>query len=151
MDLLELYEEHSDRLFRLAISFLRNKVEAEDILQNVFLKLCQKERDGTLHIESGKEKAFLTQMTANACRDHLKSFWHRNRISLEELGANFSREETSILQVVLDLPTKLRIPIYLHYYEGYTHKEIAEFLKISPSAVSMRMTRGKNLLKEEMK
>lgn len=55
-----------------------------------------------------------------------------------------------MLKNVMELPTKQRVAIYLHYYEGYTFEEIGKFLKISPSAVSMRIHRGRKMLKADL-
>ena len=78
--LLELYDNYSDNAFRLAMSFLGNIVDSEDIVQNVYTKLIEK----SPHISKGCEKSYILTMTANMCRNHLKSAANRLNSSYEE-------------------------------------------------------------------
>lgn len=145
-DIIYLFDQYSNMVYRVALSFLRNTQDAEDAVQIVFMKLI----DGKAEIVSGKERALLTQITVNYCKDILRSFW-RQRI--EAITEDIVAEETSDLElfhVVMLLPRKYRIVVYLHYYEGYTFPEISTFLKISVSAVSMRLHRARKLLKTEL-
>ena len=81
--LLELYDTYSNNVFRLAMSFLGNTADSEDIVQNVYTKLIEK----SPHISKGKEKSYLLTMTANMCRNHLKSAANRLSSSYEELSS----------------------------------------------------------------
>ena len=92
-------------------------------------------------------------MTANACRDVLKSGRIVFRVPFEDAvevpsDDKTDEEDTEMFAAVSELPEKLRIAIHLHYYEGYSIKEIAEILNIAQSAVSMRLTRAKDLLRK---
>ena len=60
-------------------------------------------------------------------------------------------EESGLFEAVMALPPKYRVVVHLHYYEGYTCGEIARILRLSPSAVSMRLTRARNLLRSNLK
>ena len=82
--LLELYDTYSNNVFRLAMSFLGNTADSEDIVQNVYTKLIEK----SPHISKGKEKSYLLTMTANMCRNHLKSAANRLSSSYEELSSD---------------------------------------------------------------
>ena len=77
--LLELYDTYSNNVFRLAMSFLGNTADSEDIVQNVYTKLIEK----SPHISKGKEKSYLLTMTANMCRNHLKSRSEERRVGKE--------------------------------------------------------------------
>lgn len=150
--LLELYDNYSDNAFRLAMSFLGNTADAEDIVQNVYTKLIEK----SPHISNGSEKSYILTMTANMCRNHLKSAANRLNSSYDELGSDdiasgFNIEEQSMLTAISRLPDTYRTTLYLHYYEGYSFKEIAKMLHLSVSAVSMRISRGRDQLKKFLK
>ena len=134
--LLELYDNYSDNAFRLAMSFLGNIADSEDIVQNVYTNILT--------------------MTANMCRNHLKSAANRLNSSYEELAnddltSGFNMEEQSMFAAINRLPDTYRTALYLHYYEGYSFKEIAKMLHLSVSAVSMRISRGRDQLKEFLK
>ena len=105
------------------------------------------------HISKGCEKSYLLTMTANMCRNHLKSAANRLNSSYEELSSDsiasgLNIEEQSMYEALGKLPDTYRTVLYLHYYEGYTFKEIARMLHLSSSAVSMRISRGKTQLRE---
>ncbi|MBQ9934517.1 MAG: RNA polymerase sigma factor [Lachnospiraceae bacterium] len=147
-ELLKLYDQYSEHVFRLACSFLGSPVDAEDMVQDVFLKVYEKQ----CNIDKGKEKAFLLKVTANCCRDYLKQANRRRVLAYDDMEnelyyESLSSKESELLQAVMNLPRKYRIVIHLHYYEGYTFKEIAHILHLSPSAVSMRIHRGREELK----
>ena len=144
--LLELYDTYSNNVFRLAMSFLGNTADSEDIVQNVYTKLIEK----SPHISKGKEKSYLLTMTANMCRNHLKSAANRLSSSYEELSSD-SIVSGFMYEALVKLPDSYRTVLYLHYYEGYTFGEIAKILHLSPSAVSMRVSRGRKELKEILK
>lgn len=138
-------ERYADLVFRLCMVNLKNRSDAEDVFQTVFLKY-------TLHNQpfasAEHEKAWLIRITVNACKDLLKSFFRRNTISLEEAAAAVSPEHAAVLEAVWSLPKDYRDAVYLHYYEGYTAPEIAAILKKNPNTVYTHLTRGRTMLKE---
>ena len=146
---LRLFDTYADDAFRLAYSYLGSRPDAEDVVQDVFVKLIRSD----ITIEKGKEKSYILTMTANKCRDFLKSGSVAFNAPFEdasEVGSDIEIDEddTEMYAAVAELPDKLRVAIHLHYYEGYSLKEIAEILDIAPSAVSMRLTRAKDILKK---
>ena len=147
---LRLFDLYADDAFRLAYSYLGSRPEAEDVVQDVFLKLIRSD----IAIAKGKEKTYLLTMIANACRDVLKSgrivFMEPFDDAVEAATEDIHGDDgdTEMLEAVAELPEKLRIAIHLHYYEGYSIKEIADILGIATSAVSMRLTRAKEILKK---
>lgn len=147
MEVIRLFEEYSEDVFRLALSYLQNRHDAEDICQSVFVKLLSHKKP----LESGKEKAWLLTCAANACKDHLKSFWRKNTVELDETIAFTSETSKELWEVVNSLSPKYRIVVHLYYYEGYSQDEIAEILKISRTAVQTRMSRAREQLKEVLK
>ena len=146
---LRLFDTYADDAFRLAYTYLGSRPDAEDVVQDVFVKLIRSD----ITIEKGKEKSYILTMTANKCRDFLKSASVAFNAPFEdasEVGSDIEIDEddTEMYAAVAELPDKLRVAIHLHYYEGYSLKEIAEILDIAPSAVSMRLTSAKDILKK---
>ena len=141
-----LFCKHRDDVYRLALSYTRNAQEAEDVCQTVFLKLMEQE-----HITPGQEKAWLMQVTANECRNLLRSSWWRKTTDLEEAMPVPSPQYSDVFQVVMGLKPKYRVVVYLRYYEEYTTQEIGQLLKISQSAVTTRLNRARRMLKEQLK
>lgn len=144
-DAAELFRRYRDDVYRLALSYTRSPQEAEDVSQTVFLKLLEQP-----HITPGKEKAWLMQVTANECRSLMRSAWWKRTAPLEECIAA-APVGSGILQEVLALPPKYRVVIYLHYYECCTTAEIAKLLKISQTAVTTRLARGRQQLQAKIK
>lgn len=148
---MRFFDRFADDAFRLAYSFLGSRPDAEDIVQDVFVKLIRSD----IKIAKGKEKTYILTMTANACRDYLRSGKVVFRAPFDDAvevssGEKIDDEDSDLFEAVSKLPEKLRIAIHLHYYEGYSIKEIAEILDIAPSAVSMRLTRAKESLKKSL-
>ena len=143
-DIVQLFKTYADDVFRLALSYLHNRQDAEDVCQTVFMKLLNYSKP----IKAGKEKAWLLTCTANACKDHLKSFWKRNVVEFDEKMVFTNAEDQAVWEAVECLAPRYRAVVHLYYYEGYTQDEIAEILKISRTAVQTRMSRARNQLKE---
>ena len=143
-EIIRLFEQYADDVFRLALSYLHNRQDAEDVCQSVFLKLMNYKKQ----LDGGKEKAWLLKCTANACKDHLKSFWWKNVVALDDTVTFTGEKERELWDAVNTLAPKYRAVVHLYYYEGYTQNEIAEILQISKTAVQTRMSRARNQLKE---
>lgn len=143
-EIAQLFEAYAEDVFRLALSYLHNKQDAEDICQSVFVKLINYKQP----IGVGKEKQWLLACAANACKDHLKSFWRKNTVQLDESIVFSCDTDKELWEVVNSLAPKYRVVVHLYYYEGYSQEEIAEILKISRTAVQTRVSRAKSQLKE---
>ena len=146
-EVIRLFEEYAEDVFRLALSYLQNRHDAEDICQSVFVKLLSYKKPRKF----GKEKAWLLTCAANACKDHLKSFWRKNTVQLDETVVLNSETDKEIWKAVNSLAPKYRAVVHLYYYEGYAQDEIAQILRISRSAVQTRMSRAREQLKEALK
>ena len=142
-----LYEKYGSDVYRLALSMLGDRQDAEDICQNVFLKLF----GGKTTLFPGREKAWLLTCTANACKNHLRLFWRRNTAELDESIPLREEGDRELWDAVMTLPPKYRAAIHLFYYEGYDQSEIAKILQISLTAVQTRMDRARKMLKKELK
>lgn len=87
-------------------------------------------------------------LQVNNCKDQLRSVWRSRIVPIDDTIPFQYPEDRELFRAVMELPQKYRAVIYLHYYEGYTFPEIAGFLKLSPSGVSMRIHRTRKLLKK---
>lgn len=146
MDIENPFRRYRDDVYRLALSYTKSIQEAEDVCQTVFLKLLQQER-----VAPGKEKAWLMQVTANQCRNLLRSSWWRNTAPLEEASDSVQPKNLEIYQAVMALPPKYRVVIYLRYYEELTTAEMGKLLHISQTAVTTRLSRAREMLKQQLK
>lgn len=146
--ILEKYYAYKTMLFRIAFSYLGNKHDCEDVLQEAFIKLCYNAPDFP---GDEDEKRWIIRVTINLCKNHLKSYWNRNKINLEELEEFATLpEDKEILTEILHLPVKYNTVIQLYYFIGYNVAEISKLLNLSESAVKMRLKRGRELLKIEL-
>ena len=144
---LALFDRYADMVYRIALSYLRSPQETEDVVQTVFLKLLE----GGMIVYPGKERAFLTKVTINHCKNLLSTARKRETIPLdEEIVLLTQPEDQGVFRAVMELPEKYRVVLSLHYFEGYSFREISEFLHIGISAVSMRLHRAKNILKKQL-
>lgn len=143
---LELFDRYADMVYRVALSYLRAPQEAEDVVQTVFLKLLE----GGVTIHPGKERAFLTKVTVNHCKNLLRAAKKHEAVSLDEAVLLVQPEDREVFRAIMELPEKYRIVVSLHYFEGYTFDEISELLHIGASAVSMRLHRARSILKEQI-
>ena len=141
-----LYDTYSKDVYRLALSWLHSTHDAEDILQSVFLKLLDKD----ITLFPGSEKAWLLTCTANACKNHLRSFWQRNTQPLDDKMELPTKEDRSLWEAVGKLKPIYRAVIHLYYYEGYQQEEIAKILGNTRSAVQTRMQRAKAQLNKDV-
>ena len=146
VEIAKLYDVYAQDVFRLALSYLYNSQDAEDVCHSVFLTLVEK--DITLY--PGSEKAWLLKCTANACKDQLKSLWKQNREELKDNMVFEDAHDREIWAVVGTLPPKYRAVVHLYYYEGYSQEEIAKILGITRTAVQTRMQRARKQLEKEL-
>ena len=144
---LELFDRYADMMYRVALAYLRAPQEAEDAVQSVFLKLLE----GGATIYPGKERAFLTKVTVNHCKNLLRAAKQHETVPLDETVLLLTQpEDREVFRAVMELPEKYRIVVSLHCLEGYSCREISEILHIGVSAVSMRLHRARIILKEQI-
>lgn len=146
IEIAKLYDTYSQDIFRLALSYLHNSQDAEDICHSVFLTLVEKD----ITLFPGHEKAWLLKCAANACKDQLKSFWKHHREDLDENMVFCDEKDRELWAIIGTMPPKYRAVVHLYYYEGYAQNEIASILGISRTAVQTRMQRARNLLEKEL-
>jgi len=139
---------NENKLFRTALAVMKNKPDAEDIIQETFIKLIEKQP----YFESpDHETAWLMKVTINSCKNRLNSYWYKKTVPLLESYPAQTDEHQHIMETMLTLPVKYRIVIHLYYYEGYSTKEIAEITNQKESTVREQMTRARRKLKDILK
>lgn len=143
----QVYAAWGEMLYRLAALYLGSASEAEDVLQDVFVKLLSQKRTFR---DQEHQKRWLIRVTVNLCKDHLRSTRRRATVSLEDRDLVGREENREILSLVLSMPEIYRAAVHLHYYEGYSVSEIGKILGLSESAVKMRLKRGREYLRLEM-
>lgn len=131
----------------LAFLYLRNKYDAEDIAQDVFFTYFRK---APFFLSAQKEKAWLMRVAANRCISVLREPY-RKEVPLTDDLPELSKEEGDVLQAVLQLEEKYRIPIHLHYYEGYSLKEISKTMGVPYGTVGSYLSRGREQLRQILK
>lgn len=145
-DIEDIYRRYVDMLYRVAYSFMKNSADAEDMVQETFIRLL---RSGTSFASEQHEKAWLIVTVSNLCKSALRSPWQR-RTGLDDMAeppaaADVTPDET--LEAVLALPEDYKLPVYLFYYEGYPTAEIARMLGVAPATVRSRLNRARKKLK----
>ena len=140
------FTQYTDTVYRVAVHNTRCKSDAEDVTQEVFVKLLEsskKFKDGE-HL-----KAWLIRVTINECRTLMRKYSRETEQSAE-IADCAVYDGDSVLETVKALPENYRNAIYLHYYEGYTAKEIAKLLGSKESTVLSWLSRGRAALRNEM-
>lgn len=150
-DAAAFVQRYSGMILRLCFTYSLGRADAQDICQNIFLKLLQSDRRFD---SEGETRAFIIRMTVNKCKDVLKSGWRRRSVPLDELIERevpfLPEENTGVLAAVQRLPVKYREAVYLYYYEGYNAEEIAAMVGAKPAAIRQRLARAREKLRKEL-
>lgn len=146
------FKEYYPLAYRVAFAQMKNRADAEDVAQEVFLRLLASEQ---VYESAEHEKAWMIRVTLNLCRDLLKSRWRNMQVALERVpererassGLPYP-EEDDTLWAVLALPANYKNCLYLFYYEDYSVREIAAILELPENTVKTNLRRGRERLKE---
>lgn len=146
-----LIQIHQNTLYRAALAILGDAHEAEDAVQDAFLRCLEK---GPEFESPAHEKAWLLRVTVNGCKSRLRSPWRRRTAPLLDTYPASGPEEQSLMEAIGALPARDRAVLHLYYYEGYQTAEIAEMTGWREGTVRSRLTRARAklgaLLKGEM-
>lgn len=131
-----------------ALCYVRNTSDAEDILQEAFIKLYTYNGsfDSDEHV-----KAWLLRCTINLCKSLLRSYWYRFSEPLdaaEEQVQYDTPDDGTVTEALAKINSKTRVVLYMYYYEGYSADEIAKITHSTVNAVMLRLSRGRRQLKE---
>lgn len=143
----EMLEKYADMVYRIALTRCRNKENAEDIFQDVFLKFSEKlpKFENEEHA-----KAWFIRVTINLTKNLLSASWNNKIVELDENIVFESKEQSDIFSVVSELPSNYQTVIYLLYYEGYKVKEISKMMKTNENTIKTWLSRARDILKEKI-
>ena len=144
-EIAEIYNRHVDTVYRICYSFMKNKPDTEDMVQETFLRLLS---SGKTFENDRHEKAWLIVTASNLCKDSLKRWWRRTE-SIDDYSQTLAAPESpdhSLTEAILRLPAKYKDVVYLHYYEGYSTAEIAGFLGCPQATVRSHLLRARKRL-----
>ena len=141
-----ILNEYSDMVYKIAYSQTKSQHHAEDVFQEVFLRLIKKKPSF-----QNKEhlKAWLIRVTINCSKSIFLSFHFKKRAELNNdiIDSKILLEKSELYYAVMDLSSKYKSVLYLFYYEGYSIKEIADILGKKEATIKTNLHRGRKLLK----
>ena len=147
----KILRKYGDSIYRIALVHTQNEMDAQDIVQEVFLKFT---RNASQFQSDEHIKAWLIRVAINMCTDLKRSAWNRKTTELNDEclpAEEFTTGESELYQAVMSLPVKYKDVIHLFYYEGYSIKEISRITEQKENAVKTQLSRGRVLLKELLK
>ena len=136
----------SDTVFRIAFQYVRVRADAEDILQEVFLQLFKSAPP--FSVDDEQLKAWLIRVTINKSKDFLRAAKRRRSAGQTYIPPDAPSEHNEVFDALARLSERDRNAIYLHYYEGYTAREISDVIGGSERAVTKRIGRAREKLKD---
>ena len=153
----EVVRYYSPMIYRIALTKTQSSHDADDIFQDVFLKLCLNEKP----FESEEHrKAWLIKVTINCCNSHFTAPWRKNVDTLEDaIISQIPDESTEVCDLgdgpdvysqVLKLPQNMREVVLLYYYEEMSIREISQILQTSEVNIKKRLSRARQKLKLEL-
>ena len=148
VEINSILNRYSDMVYRLALARTKNKSDAEDVFQEVFLRLIHKK---PLFENEEHQKAWLIKVTVNCSSKLLTSAWFRRTVPLLEELKFETKEKSEVFYAVLELPVKYRTIIHLFYYEDLSITKISEVLSIKESTIKSQLSRGRQMLKTKLK
>jgi len=141
-------QKHSDLVYRICFIYLGNRPEVDDVFQEVFLKLLQK---NICFTSAEHEKAWLIRVTINQCKDTVKGFWWKRIDLVEKVEMPLQdADDREVLLTVLSLPAKYKDVVYLYYYQEYTVPEMAQLLQRSENTIYSQLHRARELMRQKL-
>ena len=140
----ELVNKYENTLFRTALAILGDVQEAEDAVQDAYLRYLEKRpelRDGE------HEKAWLLKVTANRCKSTLRTRKRHPAVELLDVYPAPDGDSQELMEAILALPANQRSAVHLHYYEGYTSEEIGMILGQRPGTVRSHLSCAREALR----
>lgn len=144
----QLARQYGPAVFRLAYARTGSRADAEDIMQEVFVRLL---RAGPDFADRAHARAWLLRVAANCANDWFRAPWRRREGPLTDSLPAPEHEDGGVVEAVLALPAKYRTAVHLYYYEELSVAEIAKITGKSESAVKSRLFRARAMLREALK
>jgi RNA polymerase sigma-70 factor (ECF subfamily) len=145
-DFEKYYNMFFDDLFRYVLTIVKNEEDTKDILQETFIKLF---KSNDVFASDQHVKSWLLKVSRNASTNIFRHWYTNKRIEVTDFSSFQSdlNDDHKVLQEVFDLPLKYRQVIYLHYYEGYSIKEVSNLLNKNESTIKTQLSRARERLK----
>jgi len=155
----ELFRSQQARVYRLAVAILRDRQDAEDAVQEIFLRVFNRIRSFR---GQSSFSTWLTAIAVNHCRDRLRQRNVRRLISLERLRGHVNKADVAdtiadrqhrrtLWSLVNRLQEKLRLPVILHYQEGFSCEEIGLILELPTNTIYSRLFSARLQLRAMLK
>lgn len=148
----EVIEKYTKMVFGIALSHTQNKVDADDVFQEVFLIYHKK---NVFFNNEEHRKAWLIRTTINCSKKVISSTWRKKTMPIDEMDENAfqfnSNEENLVFTALCKIPTKYRTVLHLFYFEDMSINEISKVLNIKAGTIKVQLTRGREMLREELK
>ena len=144
----ELARAYAPAIYRLAYARTGSRADAEDIMQEVFVRLLRAKPEFT---DREHARAWLLRVAANCANDWFRAPWRRREGPLTDSLPAPEHEDGGVVEAVLALPAKYRTAVHLYYYEELSVAEIAKITGKSESAVKSRLFRARAMLREALK
>lgn len=143
-------QSYSDLILRLSYTYLKSFHDAEDLCQNILIKMLTK---APRFEDAEHEKAWVIRATSNACKDVLRSGARVRNVRLEAASDESVEmpEDSEVLDAVSALPEAQRESVFLHYYEGYSIAEVARLTGRTEAAVAKQLSRARFALRRMLK
>ena len=147
IELKDKIEKYADLVYRIALTRTQKVEIAEDVFQEVFMKLAEK---NPKFENEEHEKAWFIRVTINLTKNIKESAWNKKVVGLEENMDFCYEEENDVYKAVCNLPQNYRTVIYLLYYEGYKVYEISKLMNKPEGTIKIWLYRAREILKEEL-
>lgn len=144
----DMVREHSDAMLRAAAAILGDPREAEDAVQDTFVKYLEKQPGFP---DARSERAWLMRVTANACKSRLRAARRHPQEELLDVYPAPSEDHRDVAEAVLELPANQRAAVHLFYYEGFSTQEIARIMNCRPGTVRSYLSRARDELRRKLK
>lgn len=148
-------EKYLNMVYRISFHYFGNREDAEDVSQDVFIKLYSCKKQFT---NDDEMKAWLIRVTSNTCHSYFRNPFRKRRLELDEMEWEKLSDSSSseqdvinrkvIFDAVMSLPEHYRIVVYLFYYEEYSISQISDVLKIKETTIQTRLSRAREKLKK---
>lgn len=146
IDIDRMVDTYGNMLFRICLVILGNESDAEDAVQDTFIKYLSK---APAFNDSEHEKAWFITVATNRCKNIRRYNIIRRHLDINDLQLYCKNEEYyGLIETLMKLPHKQKAVLLLHYVEGYKVEEIAKILSISAAAVKKRLQRGREFLRQ---
>lgn len=141
-----VFLQYGDTIYRVALARLANDADAQDVMQDVFVKYISKNPSFN---DSDHQKAWFIKTAINCCNDVVRRQRHANHLPLDTAYNVAAKDDnvSDLLSLLAQLPPIYKDVVILHSLEGFTLEQTAKILKISLSAAKMRLSRAREILK----